>query len=222
MPGRFFPAVIEAGKAAEMLIVPAAGRAVERGKPGAAYGPFRRRCRRCRCPAGPKPALAHEVMPRACHECGRALIRSKSQPHTFRATKILLGSHAPRSIGLKCAGLFRSKTKGALPPAVAAVHADEETRRTRLAGSATARLAWERAHRVTAPERDDTRTAAERAQLDAWYKAVLQPRLCGLRTIDVARALDISRVYVRGERMPHPRHFEALANLAGVPLPQSR
>ena len=36
MPGRFFPAVIEAGKAAEMLIVPAAGRAVERGKLGAA------------------------------------------------------------------------------------------------------------------------------------------------------------------------------------------
>ena len=167
------------------------------------------------------PALAHEVMPRACHECGRALIRSKSQPHPFAR---------PKFCSAACATIYRAEmrrlvpieTKGALPPAVAAVHADEETRRTRLAGSATARLAWERAHRVTAPERDDTRTAAERAQLDAWYKAVLQPRLCGLRTIDVARALDISRVYVRGEKMPHPRHFEALANLAGVPLPQSR
>jgi hypothetical protein len=87
------------------------------------------------------------------------------------------------------------------------------------------RLTWERAHRVTTPERDDTRTAAERAQLDGWYKASLQPRLTDLRTIDVARALDISRVYargiVRGEKMPHPRHFAALAKLAGVPLPQS-
>jgi hypothetical protein len=117
------------------------------------------------------------------------------------------------------------ETEGQLPAAIAAVHASEEARRTRLTYSAAARLAWERAHRIAPPERDDTRTAANRAQLDDWYKDSLQPRLTGLRTIDVARALYISRVYargiVRGEKIPHPRHFAALAKLAGVPFPQS-
>ena len=65
---------------------------------------------------------------------------------------------------------------------------------------------------------------SERSSM-GWYKDSLQPRLTGLRTIDVARALDISRVYargiVRGEKIPHPRHFAALAKLAGVPFPQS-
>jgi hypothetical protein len=46
-----------------------------------------------------------------------------------------------------------------------------------------------------------------------------------VRTIDVSRVLDISRVYargiVRGEKIPHPRHFAALAKLAAVPFPQS-
>ena len=171
-----------------------------------------------------KPALAHEVIPRACHECGRALTPSKSQPHTFARRKFCSAT---------CAAIYRAEirrlvpieTKGALPPAIAAVHAAEATRGTRLARSAAGRLAWERAHRVTAPERDDTRTAAERAQLDGWYRASLQPRLIGLRTMDVARALDISRVYargiVRGEKVPHPRHFETLAKLTGVPFPQT-
>jgi hypothetical protein len=169
-----------------------------------------------------KPALAHEVIPRACHECGRALMPSKSQPHTFARRRFCSAS---------CASIYRAEmrrlvpieTEGQLP--AAAVHAREEKRRTRLSHSAAARAAWERAHRVTTPERDDTRTAAERAQLDGWYRASLQPQLTGLRTIDVARALDISRVYargiVRGEKMPHPRHFAALARLVGVPSPQS-
>jgi hypothetical protein len=121
--------------------------------------------------------------------------------------------------------LLPIEADGSLPPAIAAAHAAEETRRAKLAGSVAARLAWEREHRVVAPERDDTRSAAERAQLDGWYKASLQPRLAGLRTIDVARALDISRVYargiVRGEKMPHPRHFAALATLAGVHNPRN-
>ena len=107
-------------------------------------------------------------------------------PH-FHATKILLGIMR-RDYSAEMRRLVPIETKGALPPPIAAVHASEEARRTRLARSATARLAWERAHRVTAPERDDTRTAAERAQLDGWYRASLQPRFSGLRTIDVARA----------------------------------
>ena len=218
-------AVIEAAEIRESLPIPAAQTALQSPEVGRMLRPLPAPLPALPAPGRAyKPALAHEVIPRACHECGRALMPSKSQPYTFARRKFCSAS---------CASIYRAEmrrlipieTEGALPLAIAAVHAAEETRRTRLAGSAAARLAWERAHRVAAPERDDARSAAERAQLDGWYRASLQPRLSGLRTIDVARALDISRVYargiVRGEKIPHPRHFAALAKLAGVPFPQS-
>ena len=163
-------------------------------------------------------------VPRACIECGRELAPSTSQPHTAGRRKFCSAS---------CAAIYRAETRkvvvvqgeASLAPAFAAVKASEELRKERLAQSGAARLAWERAHQVAPPERDDTRTAAERAGLQQWFAAEISPRLAGLRTIDVARALDISRVYargiVRGEKMPHPRHFAALANLAGVTFPQS-
>jgi len=117
--------------------------------------------------------------------------------------------------------LIRSETS--LARAFAAIKASEELRKTRLARSAAARRAWERAHQVEAPGKDDERTAAERAGLRHWYDAQVAPRLTSMRTVDVARALDISRVYarhiIRGEKLPHPRHFAALATLAGVEAP---
>jgi CRISPR-associated endonuclease Cas1 len=221
----FDDASIEAAEIGETLPAPASQKALQARETGRMLRPLPAPLPALPAPGRPyKPALAHEVMPRACHECGRALIPSKSQPHTLARRKFCSAS---------CASIYRAEmrrlipieTEGALPPAIAAVHAAEETRRTRLTHSAAARLAWERAHRITPPERNDTRTAAKRAQLDGWYKDLLQPRLTGLRTIDVARVLDISRVYargiVRGEKIPHPRHFAALAKLAGVPFPHS-
>jgi hypothetical protein len=130
-----------------------------------------------------KPALAHEVMPRACHECGRALMPSKRWPHTFAARKFTSGP---------CAATYRAEMRRLIPietkgaRAIATAHASEEASRTRPARSSASRLALERAHRVSTPERDDTRTATERAQINGWYKDSLQPRLTELRTTDVA------------------------------------
>jgi hypothetical protein len=113
--------------------------------------------------------------------------------------------------------------EAALAPALSAVKAGEKLRKERLAQSGAARRAWERANRVEPAGKDDTRTALERAGLQQWFSTELSPRLAGVRTIDVARALDISRVYargiVRGEKVPHPRHLAALAQLAGIQMP---
>jgi CRISPR-associated endonuclease Cas1 len=172
----FDDAVIEAAETGEALrLTRPVSRAVERRNFEPALRSLPAPLPSLPVPGRPyKTALAHEVMPRACHECGRALMPSKSQPYTFARRKFCSAS---------CASIYRAEmrrlvpveTEGVLPPAIAAVHAGEERRRTRLASSVAARLAWERAHRVAAPERDDTRSAAERAQLDGWYKASLQP-----------------------------------------------
>ena len=106
---------------------------------------------------------------------------------------------------------------------LASVQAGDELRKARLTRSSAARSAWERAHGVAPAGKDDTRTAAERAGLEQWFATELGPRLSSLRTIDITRALDISRVFarkiVRGEQTPHPRHFAALASLVGVEPP---
>jgi hypothetical protein len=157
----------------------------------------------------------------ACIECGRALAPSKSQPHTVGRRKFCSAS---------CAAIYRAEMRKAIPVqgevaarVLAAVQAGDELRKARLARSIAARSAWERAHRVEPAGKDDTRMAVERAGLQQWFAREIGPRLSGLRTIDVTRALDISRVYarkiVRGEQIPHPRHFAALAQLVGVEAP---
>ena len=55
-----------------------------------------------------------------------------------------------------------------------------------------------------------------------WYTLELQPLLRSLRSADIARALAVSQSYslsIRHGRIPHPRHFAALAQLAGVEAP---
>jgi hypothetical protein len=51
------------------------------------------------------------------------------------------------------------------------------------------------------------------------YERRIVPRLKALRTVDVARGLSVSVAYAApvktGERTPHPRHWFALARLAG-------
>jgi hypothetical protein len=56
----------------------------------------------------------------------------------------------------------------------------------------------------------------------AWYQNVLQPRLASVRPADIARALAVSESYsilIKKGRTPHPRHWPALAALAGVEMP---
>jgi hypothetical protein len=165
--------------------------------------------------------LRDNPVPGACIECGRALTPSKSQPHTVGRRKFCSAS---------CAAIYRAEMRKTIPVqgevaarVLASVQAGEQLRKARLVRSRAARSEWERAHAIEPAGKDDTRTAVERAGLEQWFATELGPRLSGLRTIDVTRALDISRVYarkiVRGEQRPHPRHFAALASLVGVEPP---
>ena len=63
------------------------------------------------------------------------------------------------------------------------------------------------------------------SDLPAWltedyYAREIDPRLRKLKVQGIAQALQISQPYAAfirsGRRRPHPRHWEALANLAGV------
>jgi CRISPR-associated endonuclease Cas1 len=172
-------AAIEAAETGECPPAPATQRALQPRETGPMLPPLPAPLPALPAPGRPyKPALAHEVMPRACHECGRALMTSKRWPHTFARRKFCSGP---------CAATYRAETRRLIPieikgaRAIAAAHASEGASRTRLVRSSASRLALERAQRVSTPEPDDTRTAMEPAQLiDS-----LQPRSTELRTTDV-------------------------------------
>ena len=55
------------------------------------------------------------------------------------------------------------------------------------------------------------------------YENKIQSALANLTVSAIASALGVSRVYAgairRGQRRPHPRHWQALARLAGACLP---
>jgi hypothetical protein len=55
-----------------------------------------------------------------------------------------------------------------------------------------------------------------------WYAVELHPMLTPLPAADIARALAVSHSYslqIKHGRVPHPRHFAALAKLVGVEPP---
>jgi hypothetical protein len=55
---------------------------------------------------------------------------------------------------------------------------------------------------------------------EAFYAQKIQPQLRTVKIREIAHALQVSQPYAAfirsGRRRPHPRHWEALANLAGV------
>jgi hypothetical protein len=60
------------------------------------------------------------------------------------------------------------------------------------------------------------------ATLRQWYVEEVVPRLAEVARTEIARAIGVSRVYARDlarGKVPHPRHFEALGQLAGVEMP---
>jgi CRISPR-associated endonuclease Cas1 len=155
-----------------------------------------------------KPALAHEVMPRACHECGRALVPSKSQPHTAARRKFCSGS---------CAAVYRAEMRRMVPleersDEIAAIRSIEAARSDKLRRHAEGRIAW------------DGSRAGDETVLRRWYVAEVAPRLGGVARTEIVRAIGVSRVYARDiarGKVPHPRHFGALAALGGVEMPKN-
>ncbi len=150
------------------------------------------------------PTLAHDFMPRACHECGRAL-----KPPMQR-----------KFCSADCADIWRSEMKRLIPIAaeqgseIAALRTLARARADKRRGDAEKRIAW-----------DNRSRPGDSAALRAWYGAEVAPRLAVTASRkEVAAALGVSPEYARDlrrGRVPHPRHFAALARLAGVPFPQS-
>jgi len=54
------------------------------------------------------------------------------------------------------------------------------------------------------------------------YVAEVVPRLGAVARTEIVKAIGVSRVYARdiarGNKVPHPRHFVALAKLVGVEM----
>jgi CRISPR-associated endonuclease Cas1 len=157
-----------------------------------------------------KAGLKTDPTPRACHECGRALAPKQR-----------------RFCSTDCAGSFHLAMRRLIPIesgnaiAIRRGGAGDEIRSGKLRRAAAARGAWDREHAITGRQRTET---AARGPLRRWYVEMLMPRLAKLRPVDIARAADLSHSFARqivAGRMPHPRHFAALARLAGVPAPKS-
>jgi hypothetical protein len=96
---------------------------------------------------------------------------------------------------------------------IAAVRAVDVARSEKLRAHAAGRAAWDEVK----PE------AAADAALRRWYAAEVVPRLGGVARTEIARTIGVSRVYARDlarGKVPHARHFAALAALVGVAAPR--
>lgn len=162
-----------------------------------------------------RPALAQDVVPRACCECGRAL-----------------GSTKRKFCSASCAGVYQAEMRRLIPiaeestrfPALHKVRASEEARSVKLQRLSAARLAWDKAHRAAGDRTRQNTQAEALGELRRWYAAEIQPRLTGLQPRDLVRVIEVSRVYARqviAGKVPHPRHFSALAELVGAKVPKA-
>jgi len=96
----------------------------------------------------------------------------------------------------------------------------------RAAGQAAAQSTESQARRAKTKRRHDlARAAWQPSGLPAWlneetYLAKIQPLLAGITNKAVGSALGSSIPYASairaGRRVPHPRHWQALAQLVGV------
>jgi len=142
-------------------------------------------------------------IPRTCQECGKALSARKRK---FCDDDCAISWHggAPqrRSIAAIHEGRLNHSSQAATKRSatVAANRAPERAWRTRPGWS---------------PAGDDA--------LRAWYLSILRPAIADCRPADIRDAMGASlpaAINVRdGKLLPHPRHFAALAALAGVAGP---
>jgi hypothetical protein len=162
-----------------------------------------------------RPALAQDVIPRACYECGRALSSTKR-----------------KFCSASCVAIYQAEMRRLIPiteegtrlPALHKIHASEEARSAKLRRLSAARLAWDQANKAAGnPKGRDTQAEAL-DQLRRWYAVEVQPRLSRFQPRDIVRVIEVSRVYARqviAGKVPHPRHFSALAELTGVRPPKA-
>jgi hypothetical protein len=106
--------------------------------------------------------------------------------------------------------------------AIREIRVKKEARSAKARRIADERRAWENTDKLLGTNGTRQAEMAAREQLRSWYAAQVRPRLTELQPKDIARAIEVSRVYARqliAGQIPHRRHFAALAELAGVPAP---
>jgi hypothetical protein len=159
-----------------------------------------------------RSAVANDVIPRTCYECGRAL--------------------APRQLkfcSAFCSDNYRAEIRRVLPagsasalsPAIREILVREEARSAKRRRVSDARRSWEDAYKSIGGRQAEM---AAHEQLQRWYADQVKPRLMELQPKDIIRAIEVSRAYGRqivAGHIPHRRHFAALATLAGVPVPKA-
>jgi hypothetical protein len=163
-----------------------------------------------------RPALAHEVMPRACHECGKALDRITRALPDGRPASDRGWRTSRKFCSASCAAIYRAEMRRVAPLAersgeIAAIRAIETARSDKLRRHAKGRRAWVGT------------SGGDEAALRKWYIAEVVPRLGAIERTKIARTLGVSRVYARDlalGKVPHPRHFAALAALANMKIPE--
>jgi CRISPR-associated endonuclease Cas1 len=129
---------------------------------------------------------------RVCHICGNPLKRSTSQ--ICRTCTVAVN----RTNMIEAAKLGRANTHSAVA----------EARR----GATQAKQ-----HRAL---RDWNRDSQPQWLSEAIFRSQIQPLLSPIEVSRIAKAIDVSHPYAtsirRGDRLPHPRHWQNLANLTGV------
>jgi CRISPR-associated endonuclease Cas1 len=153
-----------------------------------------------------KGGLRDDPTPRACFECGRAL---QWQQRKFCSAA--------------CAKVFARETDHLVTLSAVLPEVSRLRRAEKLQKSLAARRAWGAA-RAGATGHLPPIHVAENAALVQWYANELKPYLSSVRPVDIARALDVSQGYsirIKHGYMPHPRHFAALAKLAGIEVPKA-
>jgi CRISPR-associated endonuclease Cas1 len=152
-------------------------------------------------------ALKDDPIPRTCHECGRAL--------PLRRRKFCCEECAT--------SYYRDTQFHAIVAAIASRRADPKRSRAanlaigkKASRNAASRHAWR-----SRPEWSETDDEAMRR----WYADAVCPAVTRCKLAAIMRATGLSKQFsitIRaGRRTPHPRHFAALAKLAGVPVPKA-
>jgi CRISPR/Cas system-associated endonuclease Cas1 len=137
-----------------------------------------------------RAGVREEPVPAMCWECGRALSADRRAFCTD-----------------DCADDYRRATGKRRPVVEVAAPAAREPQRE-VAGQPVVEML----------------PRADRKALARWYAEELQPRLSRMDPAEIERGAAVRRSYayyiVAGTRVPHPRHYSALAALVGVQLPK--
>jgi CRISPR-associated protein Cas1 len=152
-------------------------------------------------------------IPTTCQECGKALPHRRRKFCSAECTRSYHGG-APVEAGLaairpaRAAGKFGWMRRKPLVVPDGGEPAGEALRKVLSVAEWRRLPGW-------SEERDTT--------MIIWFKSELAPRLVGIRPVDISRAIGFGSTFSvgirKGIRVPHPRWYQVLAELAKVEYP---